>query len=62
MPTEAVIKAYVTAEGHQATNLWIIHEGKKYYSRVNFGMQDSPGMRNYCIQQFHARRKMYGTY
>ena len=40
----------------------IIHEGKKYYSRVNFGMQDSPGMRNYCIQQFHARRKMYGTY
>jgi hypothetical protein len=59
--TTCTIKHF-SSLGGGGTNIWIEHEGKRYYSRVNYIIQNSTGMQNLCIMEFHKRRKIYGTY
>lgn len=59
--TTCVLKLFHN-EGGGGTNMWIVHDGKRYYSRINAHMQNTPSNQNMCIAQFHARRKIYGSY
>lgn len=49
------------ALGGGGTDIFIVHEGKRYYSRVNDIWQNTTGMQNQCIHQFLQRRKQHGT-
>jgi hypothetical protein len=55
MKTTCEIKPY-TALGGGGSDIFITHEGRRYYSRVNYFLQNTTGMQNLCINQFLQRR------
>lgn len=57
--TECSIKPFYSESSGGGSNVWITHEGVRYYSRLNAVLSDNPGQRNLQIMQFHKRREAY---
>lgn len=57
--TTATIKAAVSCEGHPCSDVFIDHAGRRYYSRVNYPITDSPHARAAQIQAFLNRQRRH---
>lgn len=59
MRTECVIKPFYRVSSGGGTDIWIVYEGRRYYSRINYIVHDSNAARNQLIEQFHRRRRAW---
>lgn len=53
------IKSCISEEGHPFSEVFIDHEGQRFYSRYFYPMDDTPGMRAQQGQQFLVRLKRF---
>lgn len=59
--TEAEIKQRVSADGHPFSDIFITHEGRRYYTRLPFPLTDTPHARAAQAQDFLRRQKRFAT-